>query len=376
VRPFVSVIVPCRNEARFIAACLESILAGDYPVERMEVIVADGMSTDGTRELIEQFAGSARRIDNPERTTPWALNRAIAASRGEIIVRMDAHARVAVDYISRCVEALERTGADNVGGVVVGVARSEGWFAGPIVEALGHPFGVGNSRFRIGAARDTWVDTVFGGCWRRESFSRVGMFNTDLVRGQDMEFNQRLRQAGGRILLSPKIVSYYYTRSRLAEFAAHNFSNGVWAVVPFAVTGVVPVRWRHLMPMAVVAALGIASVVDVWAAAAIAGAYAIANVASSASVAIRRNKWSYAALLPVVFAILHFSYGLGSVWGAVKALAIWTRGGVHERDGGVQESRFFKSDRTAWTAGDADPDGDASGPLRVGGVAGSGRGRA
>ena len=343
---------------------------------RMEVIVADGMSTDGTRELIEQFAGSVRRIDNPERTTSWALNRAIAASRGEIIVRMDAHARVAADYISRCVDALERTGADNVGGVVVHIAKSDGWFAGPIVEALGHPFGVGNSHFRIGASEEAWVDTVFGGCWRREVFSRVGMFNTDLARGQDMEFNQRLRRAGGRILLSPKIVSYYYTRSRLAEFARHNFSNGVWAVVPFAVTDVVPVRWRHLMPMAMVVALGIAGALDVGAAAAMAGVYAIANVASSASVAIRRGKWSYAALLPVVFGCLHFSYGLGSVWGAVKALTIWMRGGSHGRDSGVQEGRFFERDRTVRTKGDADPDGDASGALRVGGVASPGRGGA
>jgi glycosyltransferase involved in cell wall biosynthesis len=322
MRPFVSVIVPCRNEVRFIRECLHSILAGDYPAERMEVIVADGMSTDGTREVIEEVGARVRMIDNPELVTPWALNRAILESRGEIILRMDAHARVAPDYVSGCVALLERSGADNAGGVMIGIAQSEGWFAGPILEALKHPFGVGNSRFRIGAGEDQWVDTVFGGCWRRELFSRVGMFHPRLAHSQDMEFNQRLRRAGGRIVLSPAIVSYYYTRSRLGEFARHNFINGVWAVMPFALAGGMPVRWRHLAPLAMVMGLGIAGVADARIAWTMAAAYAAVNLAASGYVAIRRRKWSHAARMPVVFACLHFSYGLGSLWGLVKAIAI------------------------------------------------------
>lgn len=330
VTPFVSIIIPCRNEARFISACLRSILESDYPAERMEVMVADGMSTDGTREtLAEMIAasrGRVRMIDNPERVTPCALNRGIEASRGEIILRMDAHACVAKDYVSLSVETLERTGADNAGGVVIGVAQSKGWFAGAILDALRHPFGVGNSRFRIGSSEEREVDTVFGGCWRREIFSRIGMFNARLAHSQDMEFNQRLRRAGGRIVLSPRIVSYYYTRSRLAEFARHNFVNGMWAIVPFAVARSMPVRARHLAPMAMVAGLAIAAFVDARLALTIAGAYAAVNLAASLQVAVRARTWTYAARMPVVFACLHFGYGLGSMWGVVKAAAIRMRG--------------------------------------------------
>lgn len=295
----------------------------------MEVIVADGMSTDGTREVITgmigENGGRLRMIDNPERVTPHALNRAILASRGEIVIRMDAHARMAADYVTRCVEILERSGADNVGGVMIGVARSSGPFAEPILEALSHPFGVGNSRFRIGSTEDRLVDTVFGGCWRRETFSRIGLFHPRLTHTQDMEFNQRLRRAGGKIVLSPRIVSHYYTRSKLGEFARHNFINGVWAIVPFAVTRAMPVRFRHLVPMAMVAALALAGMVNATVAWAMAGGYAAANLAASAGVAIRRRDWTFALRMPVVFACLHFGYGLGSMWGLVKAAGMFLR---------------------------------------------------
>ena len=218
--------------------------------------------------------------------------------------------------------------------MTVHVAQSEGWFAGPVIDALAIRSEWEN---RASASereeRRGWT-RFFVGAGGGRVFARWRA-STDVERGQDMEFNQRLRRAGGKILLSPRIVSYY-ARTRLVEFARHNFSNGVWAVAPFALTDGVRVRWRHLMPMAMVAALAVAGVMDARAVAAMAGAYAIANVASSASVAIRRKKWSYVALLPVVFATLHFSYGLGSVWGALKALAIWSEEG---RMNGTAEAR-------------------------------------
>jgi cellulose synthase/poly-beta-1,6-N-acetylglucosamine synthase-like glycosyltransferase len=151
MRPFVSVIVPCRNEASFIERCLDSILGSDYPAGRLEVIVADGMSGDGTRSLLEVLATRdprLRMIDNPERITPVALNRAIAAAQGEILVRFDGHAVMPPDYVRRCVELLESAGADNAGGSIRTVAQSDGPFSGPIVAALSSRFGVGNSSFR------------------------------------------------------------------------------------------------------------------------------------------------------------------------------------------------------------------------------------
>src|SRR5712692_1872579 len=167
MKPLVSVIIPCRNEAAFLGGCLDSVLASDYPPEGLEIIVADGLSADGTPELIARYRG-VRLVDHPACITPAGLNRAIAAARGEIIVRLDAHAAIAPDYISRAVEHLERSSAANVGGPMRTVARDSGPFARAIGLVLSHPFGVGNARFRTAAAEGArepqWVDTVFGGC--------------------------------------------------------------------------------------------------------------------------------------------------------------------------------------------------------------------
>jgi succinoglycan biosynthesis protein ExoA len=313
MKPWVSVIVPCRNEASLLGRSLDSILAGDYPAERMEVLVADGKSDDGTRELIARYAardGRVRRIDNPLCITPAALNRGLQAARGQVIVRVDARATLTPDYISRAVETLQTSGADNVGGAVETIAQDAGPFAGPIVAAITHPFGVGNSYFRTGAAGPRWVDTVFGGCWRREAFHRIGYFNERLERGQDLEFNLRLRKAGGKILLTPALISRYHARTTLGGFLRHNWTNGVWAVLPLARSDIVPVRWRHLAPLG----LMIAMACSPWSAV----AYAAANLAASVHVAWSRRQWIYLALMPVAFASLHLAYGAGSVWGVFR----------------------------------------------------------
>jgi succinoglycan biosynthesis protein ExoA len=227
--PSVTVIVPCRNEARFIGRCLESIQASDYPSASLEVIVADGISEDGTRDILARYVAGDSRVrvvDNAARTTPEALNRAIELARGEVILRLDAHAEMAPDYISKCVAALEATGAMNAGGVRIERARDSGLFAEAIVAALTSGFGVGNARYRFRTGRAGWVDTVFGGCWRREVFERIGTFNANLARSQDIEFNQRLRKAGGRIWMTPDAVTYYYTRSRLGPFTDTTGSTG------------------------------------------------------------------------------------------------------------------------------------------------------
>ncbi len=317
MKPYVSVIMPCRNEAAFVGRCLHSILAGDYPAGRMEVLVVDGMSGDGTRELIARYAerdGRVRWIDNPRRITPAALNRGIDAARGEVIVRVDARATLAPDYISRAVETLQASGAGNVGGAMQTVAQGTGIFAGPIVAAITHPFGVGNSHFRTGVTAPRWVDTVFGGCWRREVFDRIGRFNERLERGQDLEFNLRLRKAGGKILLAPELASCYHARATLGAFVRHNWTNGVWAVLPIAYSDVLPVRWRHLTPLALVVVIACSP----WAAA----GYAALNLAASVEAAWSRRRWTYLALMPVAFASLHLAYGAGSLWGVLRLAAI------------------------------------------------------
>lgn len=325
VTPFVSVIVPCFNEAPFLGACLDSILDTRYPAGRMEVLVADGRSEDGTRALIERYAAldaRVRCVDNPERTTPIALNRAIAASRGEIVMRLDAHATMARDYIPLAVEYLKTSGADSVGGSMRTLAQGNGPFAEPIRIVLTHGFGVGNSRFRTGVATPQWVDTVFGGCWRREVFDRVGLFNEKLDRSQDIEFSQRLRRSGGKILLAPNMEAHYYARATLAGFWRQNWSNGVWAILPFAYASGIPVRWRHLVPLAFVTALLVTAFAGGFAY--VAAPYLLLSFAASFHAAWKERQARLAVLLPITFASLHLAYGAGSLWGAFRVLGRWT----------------------------------------------------
>ena len=330
-KPSISVILPCRNEVRFLGACLDSILASDYPREKLEILVADGMSTDGTRELVASYQRTfpnVRWIDNPARITPSGLNRAIEASQGEMIVRLDAHSTIAPNYLSKAVGYLEQNEADNVGGAMHTVARDRGWFAKAIRVALSHPFGVGNSHFRTEdpAGSPRWVDTVFGGCWKREVFDRVGKFNENLARGQDMEFNLRLTKAGGRILLAPDMRSYYFARATYLEFVKHNWSNGVWAVLPFAYSDVVPIRPRHLIPLAFVlsllASVGLAFMGGGWLSFAVALPYAASTVLASLVQFSRERDTALLATLPIAFATLHLTYGAGSLWGCCRLLAV------------------------------------------------------
>jgi glycosyltransferase involved in cell wall biosynthesis len=326
--PDLSILIPCRNEVRFLGRCLDSIVVSDYPSERMEVLVIDGGSTDGTRELIDSYRRRdwrVRLVENPQGTTPCALNHGIEAARGAIIARVDAHAAVARDYFTRCVAHLEGSGADNVGGVMRTLPQDPGWFAGPIVAALGHRFGVGNSYFRVGSKEPRWVDTVFGGCWRREVFERVGRFNPALLRSQDMEFSLRLKALGGRTLLAPDISSDYYARSRMGPFWRHNVANGEWAILPFLYSSVVPVSLRHLIPLLFVGTLALALALAHWTLAplgAVAIPYALANVAASTHAALQARRCSYLFRMPMVFFALHLGYGLGSVAGLYKVAAV------------------------------------------------------
>jgi succinoglycan biosynthesis protein ExoA len=336
--PFVSVLVPCRNEAAFIERSLSSILTSDYPPASLEVIVADGRSTDGTRELLSKMvqgiAHSDRRlrvIDNPEGLTPVALNRAIAAARGEILLRFDGHAVMPPGYIRRTVDLLVSSGADNAGGSIRTLAQSDGFFSAAIALALTSRFGVGDSSFRTRSdtSGPRAADTVFAGCWRRELFDRLGGFNERLARGQDMEFNLRIRRAGGTIVLDPTIVCDYYARSTLSSFWRHNFRNGVWAVLPFALSDVIPVRPRHLIPLAFVASLALSFTLlpFPWSMA-VAAVYGAANLIASAHAAFKVRKPSYLLRMPLVFFSLHLAYGLGSAWGSLQCLLKFAQTGV------------------------------------------------
>jgi glycosyltransferase involved in cell wall biosynthesis len=322
------VIIPVRNERDFLAGCLDSVLANGYPQDRLEILVVDGRSDDGGRAVLDSYAsryGAIRILDNPKRTTPAALNAGIGAARGEIVMRLDAHARLSPGYVAQCVAWMEASGADNVGGAMRTVARGSGLLAEAIAAALSHRFGVGNSAFRTAAGEPRWVDTVFGGCYRRAVFERVGLFNERLPRGQDLEFNLRLKRAGGRTLLVPSTRCDYFARSGLRSFLAHNFTNGVWAVRPFFESEIVPVRPRHLAPLGFVLALLAAAAAAWWPTAGLTPliglslGYGGAALGASLEVSWRRRGGRFVLALPAVFAGLHLAYGLGSLWGLLGA---------------------------------------------------------
>ncbi len=308
-----TVVMPVRNEAACIARSLAAVLGQDYPAERLEVIVADGMSTDGTREVVQALQRqhpNLQLIDNPVQIVPAGLNAAIAQAKGEIVMRVDGHCEIAPDYARRCLEALRRTGADNVGGVQRAV--SEGWIGQAIALATTSPFGVGGARFHY-AQRPGWVDTVYLGAYPRRVFQRIGGFDEELVRNQDDELNFRLLQAGGRIWLDPSIRVIYHSRPTLRRLWQQYLEYGLYKVRVMQKRRAVASP-RHLVPAAFVFGLGATLCASILARApllalAVAGPYVVANLAASLWTA--RRSWRSLLVLPLAFATMHVSYGLG-----------------------------------------------------------------
>src|SRR5574341_834515 len=310
-RPMVTVIVPCRNEERFIAGCLDSILASTYPREALEVLVVDGRSDDGTRPILADYVArhpAVRMLDNLRRIQPVALNIGIGAARGEILVRMDAHVVYPPNYISDLVAALLETGADNVGGVLVTVPANQTAMARAIAVGMSHPFGVGNSLFRIGVSKPRWVDTVAFFCCRRETFERVGLFDEEAL-DEDSEFNARLIQRGGRILLVPNVVCHYYARSSLRQVARMAYQYGYSKPFVNRKLGLA-MTLRQLVPPAFVLAVAGAAIMSPWLEAArllLAAtgiAYLLGTLTSSLA-AGRKAGLSVAPALALVFPVLH-----------------------------------------------------------------------
>lgn len=323
----VSIIIPCRDEKQFIGACLDSIVANDYPKDRLEVLVVDGMSDDGTREIVQDYAKRQpfiRLLNNPKKVTPAALNIGLSNAKGQIIMRMDAHAVYPTNYISGLIYWLTKSHADNVGGVWITLPGNDSTMAKAIAIALSHPFGVGNAYYRIGTSAPRWVDTVPFGCYRREVFDRIGLFDEQLVRTEDDEFNLRLLERGGRILLVPDIVSYYYARESLRKLWRMLYQYGYFKpLVARKVGGVRTIR--QVVPLVFVVSLLAAGAVAPWSIYArglfgtIIIAYVLANLGCSTFIVFRRG-WKCALSLAVVFPVLHISYGLGFLFGTLDHL--------------------------------------------------------
>src|SRR6266699_7044334 len=255
--PFVSIIVPCRNEEKHIGRCLESILANDYPKERMEILVLDGMSEDKTREIVAGYADRfpcIRLVDNPQKHIPVAMNIGIRTARGERILKMDAHSTYQPEYISKCVHYQDLYGAENAGGVWKMVPGADTAMARAIVLGLGHRFGSGNANVKIGVEKPTWSDTAAFGCFKKELFERIGLYDEKLLSSSDLDLNQRIKAAGGGILVVPDVVIYYAADANLRALRRHVFADGVWVsyVMKF---GKKAWSWRHWVPGAFVLSL-------------------------------------------------------------------------------------------------------------------------
>ena len=324
----ISVIVSCRNEIRHIRTFLGCLFHQDLRGLEMEVLIADGMSEDGTRSVLDEFDKKysvLRVIDNPEKIAATGLNYAIWEAKGEIILRMDAHSIYAPDYVRTCVQVLQETNADNVGGPAL--TRAEGYIPEAIAHGFHVPFAVGGAKFRDPHYEGS-VRTVPYGCWRKSTLDAVGLFDTELVRGQDDELNYRIVSTGGKVWQSPKIVSWYQPRASLSALFRQFFQNGFWKVAavrkhrrPASLRNLVPVSALlagiFLLLSAEAASLARMGVLQNTLLATLlifAGLYLGTSFASAVFVA-RREGWKFLPVLPLVFATYQLPYALGFIAG-------------------------------------------------------------
>ncbi|HMK65374.1 MAG TPA: glycosyltransferase family 2 protein [Thermodesulfobacteriota bacterium] len=325
----VSVIIPCRNEEQFIENCLDTILAQDLPINDFEILIVDGQSNDQTRDLIQKYANNQTNIkvlNNPHKIVPTALNIGIRASRGKFIMRMDAHNRYEKDYISKCLKYSNEYGADNVGGICLTLPGKNSTMGKSIALGSSHPFGVGNAYFRIGLKKPKEVDTVPFGCYKREVFKKVGLFDEDLIRNQDDEFNLRIIKNGGKVLLVPEIVSYYYARDTLKKLWKMYFQYGYFKPLVARKIGSV-LTWRQLAPAIFISLLLSSGIFTLFARPFLLIflffliSYLVVNLGVSAAIALRKGK-KLLLTLPLVFFTLHFSYGLGYLKGILHFILL------------------------------------------------------
>ena len=326
-----AIIIPCRNEENYIGSCLDSLLANDYPRDDLQIVVVDGMSTDHTREILSGYCRDypfIKMIDNPWHIKPKALNIGIESTKSDVVMRIDAHAVYAKNYISKLVQGLFQYHADNIGGIRE--TYTDGTYVAEArLVAISHPFSVGNAYWRTGIKRDIQkVDTVFCGCYRRDVFERIGLFNEKLIRTQDREFNSRLIKAGGTIILDPSVKCTYFSRTNLIDFVKWTFTGANWLFYASRFTSIRMASWRNYVPLSflfyslfflimlfntipnqmvnMITAIPLLTYVSL-------------SLYFSVKIAFKKRNLLYVPLLVLIFPATHYSYALGSLYGIIKA---------------------------------------------------------
>lgn len=319
--------MPCYNEQKTIHLLLASIYQQTYPREKIEVIIADGLSTDNTRQEIQSFCEahldlSLKVVDNPQRVIPAGLNKALATAEGDIIVRLDAHSVPADDYVQRCVEAIEADRGENVGGLWEIQPGDDTWQARSIASAAAHPLGVGDARYRVGGNAQE-VDTVPFGAFQRSLIDMVGFFDENLLTNEDYEFNTRIRQFGGRVWFDPAIRSKYIARSQIGSLARQYWRYGFWKsrmLRRFPGT----FRWRQLPPVFVIslpllAVLGIWFWWARWILIIEITIYLLALFLVGLQLAIKQRDFAMIWGVPLAIATMHFSWGTAFIWSMIRS---------------------------------------------------------
>jgi glycosyltransferase involved in cell wall biosynthesis len=328
VKPFVSVIIPCFNEEKFIGTILHNLMAQDYPRDRMEVLIMDGGSTDRTLEIIQQATAGhplIRVVPNKQRYVPFALNSGIKASRGEVIMIMGAHTFYPPDYVSVLVKHLFELNADNVGAFLHTKPGDDSIQALAIAKVLSSPFGIGNAKYRTGVQEICQVDTVPFGCYKREVFDKIGLFDEELLRNQDYEFNARLLNSGGSIYLIPFLAINYFTRSSTRQLFRMHYQYGLYNPLVSLKVGR-PMLSRHLVPLVFLLFLVFAGAGSFffecsrWLLIAGSALYLAGDFLFSFRIVKQTKRVRLFLYLPWIFLFLHLSYGWGYLMGIFRFL--------------------------------------------------------
>lgn len=323
--PMVSIIVPCRNENDRIESCMRSILAQTCSVGGFEVIVVDGLSTDGTRAILTNLAEGDPRlriVDNPSQTTPYAINIGIRAARGRYVAILGAHTEYAPSYLQACLELLqEHQEVCCVGGPII--SQGKGRFGRAVAAVMSHPVGVGNAKHRL----PDYEGYAEGACYpmfRKEVFEKVGLYDESFIRNQDDEFNYRLALHGEKIFISPRARCTYFVRETPSRLFQQYFQYGFWRVAVLRKHRL-PASFRQIVPPAfmwlTLAALIVGSSLPGWwrlTAVVLPLVYGSTLLSAATGVAYKRG-WMIGLLFPLAAAVMHAAYAAGFTWGALKS---------------------------------------------------------